>query len=269
MRLGHREFDRLQKTLLELYAHRTLPEFTSAIPGILTQLIPSEYSLFTEFEIDRVTGKNGLLSCVESERRMDQATQDAIASQAFKDHPIIEHYATGDYSTAVKLSDFVSLAQLERRECYQAVFRRSHIKRLLTIPVMGTCGRAASLNVANWSRDFTESDRALLGLLAPHFMQACRNAELVTRSATQKNVSLEDLGLSARELEVAHWLVQGKSNPEIAIILGISQRTVEKHMERVLEKLGVENRTAAAVCLAEYHCFERLTTISSPPGMKI
>jgi DNA-binding CsgD family transcriptional regulator len=248
---------------MELYAHRNLQEFTSAVPGILTRLIPSEYSMFTEFEIDWVTGKDVMLNCVESERRVDQAARDAMASGAFKDHPIIKHYETGSYATAVKLSDFLSLAQLDRRECYQAVFRLAHIKRLLCIPVTRPPERAATLNVMNSSRDFTESDRTLLSLLAPHFMQACRNAELVTRSAAQKNISLADLGLSSRELQVALWIVQGKSNPEIAIILAISQRTVEKHMERILEKLGVENRTAAAVCLAEYHCLERLTT---PPA---
>jgi len=40
------------------------------------------------------------------------------------------------------------------------------------------------------------------------------------------------------------------ASPEIAIILSISVRTVEKHMEKILEKLGVENRAAAAVMIA-------------------
>jgi DNA-binding CsgD family transcriptional regulator len=57
-------------------------------------------------------------------------------------------------------------------------------------------------------------------------------------------------GLLPRETEVAGWVAQGKTNPEIAIILQISPRTVEKHMERVLQKLGVENRTAAAVIIS-------------------
>jgi len=46
-------------------------------------------------------------------------------------------------------------------------------------------------------------------------------------------------------------LAQGKTNPEIAVILQLSARTVEKHMERILEKIGVENRTAAAVVAAQ------------------
>lgn len=60
------------------------------------------------------------------------------------------------------------------------------------------------------------------------------------------------LGLSAREGEVAAWLAQGKSNRDIAAILGLSPRTVTKHVEQIFVKLGVENRTAAAaVCLRQ------------------
>jgi DNA-binding CsgD family transcriptional regulator len=52
--------------------------------------------------------------------------------------------------------------------------------------------------------------------------------------------------LTAREAEVLHWLGEGKGNSEIAEILGIATRTVNKHLERVYPKLGVDNRTAAA-----------------------
>jgi len=51
--------------------------------------------------------------------------------------------------------------------------------------------------------------------------------------------------LSPREREVLHWIVQGKRDTEIGIILGLSARTVGKHVEHVLAKLRVPNRTAA------------------------
>jgi DNA-binding CsgD family transcriptional regulator len=63
--------------------------------------------------------------------------------------------------------------------------------------------------------------------------------------------ALEPLGLSRREAEVLAWLAEGKANAEIATILGISARTVDKHLERIYQKLGVEGRTAAvAVALS-------------------
>lgn len=57
---------------------------------------------------------------------------------------------------------------------------------------------------------------------------------------------LADLGLTAREAEVLVWVAEGKSNGAIGLILGISARTVQKHLERTFHKLGVESRTAAA-----------------------
>lgn len=57
---------------------------------------------------------------------------------------------------------------------------------------------------------------------------------------------LAGLGLSPRETQVLGWVRQAKSNAEIGTILGISFRTVQKHLERIYAKLGVENRATAA-----------------------
>ena len=59
--------------------------------------------------------------------------------------------------------------------------------------------------------------------------------------------------LSPREQEVAEWVGQGKSNEEIAIILGISAHTVKNHLDKIFRKLGVENRCAAAAALQRDH----------------
>ncbi len=52
-------------------------------------------------------------------------------------------------------------------------------------------------------------------------------------------------GLSARQREVLHWIAAGKTNVEIAIILGVSPHTIKNHVSAIFEKLGVENRRAA------------------------
>jgi len=52
--------------------------------------------------------------------------------------------------------------------------------------------------------------------------------------------------LTDRESEVLLWVARGKTNRDIAEILGMSPRTVNKHLEHIFEKLGVETRTAAA-----------------------
>lgn len=51
--------------------------------------------------------------------------------------------------------------------------------------------------------------------------------------------------LSAREAEILRWVALGKTNPEIGAILNISSFTVKNHVQRILKKLDVSNRTQA------------------------
>ena len=59
------------------------------------------------------------------------------------------------------------------------------------------------------------------------------------------------LGVSAREAEVLLWLMQGKTNEDIAQLLSISVQTVKKHVSAILLALGVENRSSAAMRAVE------------------
>lgn len=69
------------------------------------------------------------------------------------------------------------------------------------------------------------------------------------------------LGLTPRAAETLLWLAQGKTNPDIATILGITESTVKKHVQEIFEKLGVETRGAAAV--------RALEVLSSPPDSPV
>ncbi|MBN8953994.1 MULTISPECIES: response regulator transcription factor [unclassified Rhizobium] len=70
-------------------------------------------------------------------------------------------------------------------------------------------------------------------------------------TASNQNADDETLrqsfSLTQRESEVLLWLAKGKSNRDIGEILGLSARTVNKHLEQIYVKLGVENRASAAV----------------------
>lgn len=75
-------------------------------------------------------------------------------------------------------------------------------------------------------------------------------------SGSKTDILMQEFSLTSREAEVLWWVAQGKSNKELALILGISPRTVNKHLETVFEKMMVENRTAAArmalKCLSDH-----------------
>ena len=63
---------------------------------------------------------------------------------------------------------------------------------------------------------------------------------------TQAGSRVSTASLTPRETEVLSWITKGKTNRDVAEILGMSPRTVNKHLEHVFEKLGVETRAAAA-----------------------
>jgi DNA-binding NarL/FixJ family response regulator len=84
-----------------------------------------------------------------------------------------------------------------------------------------------------------------------NYMGKAGQNEFLLRLAKDAGANLpaqfsSELGLTTREGEVLSWLSKGKTNRDIAQILGLSPRTVDKHLEQIYAKLGVENRTAAA-----------------------
>ena len=105
-------------------------------------------------------------------------------------------------------------------------------------------GKAVSKNPALASLPNNEQLRLqYMGKLGPD--------ELLLRLAKDSGANMpqefsRELGLTSREGEVLSWLSKGKTNRDIAQILGLSPRTVDKHLEQIYAKLGVENRTAAA-----------------------
>lgn len=80
-----------------------------------------------------------------------------------------------------------------------------------------------------------------------------RNARMLSAARNAGEAAPADLShyqLTPRELEVLAWIARGKTNRDIADILGMSPRTVNKHLEHIFVKLGVETRAAAAALVA-------------------
>ncbi len=73
---------------------------------------------------------------------------------------------------------------------------------------------------------------------------------LEEKTTETDNGSLAQYQLTPRETDVLAWVAKGKTNRDIAEILGMSPRTVNKHLEHVFVKLGVETRSAAAALVA-------------------
>ena len=94
----------------------------------------------------------------------------------------------------------------------------------------------------NRDRVFSDEELLVLELLQPHLER------VLHRSTQHLNLATEQ-ALTPREREVLHWIAEGKRDSEIALILGVSVRTVEQHVHVCLRKLGVETRAAAAAAI--------------------
>ncbi|MDO3442732.1 response regulator [Agrobacterium sp. V1] len=118
----------------------------------------------------------------------------------------------------------------------------AHIGRWLAERAATETGRDMPLTI-------TEAGRPALQL---SFLGAMGPDEFLFRltAASEKSddhLLREHFSLTARESEVLLWIAKGKSNRDIGDILGLSARTVNKHLEQIYVKLGVENRASAAV----------------------
>src|SRR5512143_1581542 len=93
--------------------------------------------------------------------------------------------------------------------------------------------------------------QAVRAVAAGHASYEPRTATALTNGALQGETNGR-LGLSARELDVAALLAEGRSNKEISHALTISEPTVKKHIGQILRKLGVQDRLQAGLFVARH-----------------
>jgi DNA-binding CsgD family transcriptional regulator len=168
-------------------------------------------------------------------------------------HPFTGPFASSpNGSRAMRLSEFPKSVRDKHRTEYVDVYRALDIRDAMMAVIEVGAGGTVAVTLNRKTRDFSERDRLVLTLMQDHLRRARANARLPsdhdgrTSGATSAR---ERFGLTPRECDVAFWLSHGKTNAEIAIILRHACRTAEKHVEAVLRKLKVENRTTAAVVL--------------------
>jgi DNA-binding NarL/FixJ family response regulator len=108
------------------------------------------------------------------------------------------------------------------------------------------------LGMVSGADDYLTKPVAMDDLLAAIRARLARHAERAPKTPDFSSAEpLRALGLSPKEAEVLLWVAQGKSNAEVALILGITEATVKKHMENIFTKLGVEKRGAASLLALE------------------
>jgi DNA-binding CsgD family transcriptional regulator len=145
-----------------------------------------------------------------------------------------------------------------RSALYGDYYRRIGLEYAIAVPLFSNHKTLVSVVLNRRGLDFDERDRERLELLRPHLAFLYRHARHAGRAVLAPRDDIQQLRMSIppamtapdltqREAEVMHWLACAKTDAEIAALLSISPRTVQKHLEHIYVKLGVETRTAAVM----------------------
>jgi DNA-binding CsgD family transcriptional regulator len=152
------------------------------------------------------------------------------------ENPAIAHVTKHGPIPTIKISDLRTVRQLRQTGYYREVSRYFPFQDQASI--LAVAGREIFGFASFLDRTFSDEEMILLELLQPHVRLA------LDRAHRLRGVPVIG-GLTLREQEILLWMVEGKTDPEIATILRIGLRTVNCHVGRILGKLAVENRASA------------------------
>lgn len=175
---------------------------------------------------------------------------------AWRDHahenPLLRHVqVTGD-GRATRFSDVITREDYHSLALYRRVYAPIGVEHQMAFTLPGPPGRVIAIALSRRSHDYSDAERELADSARPFLIQAYLNAlqcERLRAGAAAEppaTAALLELGLTPREADVLRMLSLGRSNRDIAVELGISPRTVGKHLEHGFRKLGVSDRSSAA-----------------------
>lgn len=234
------------EALEQLYRPVSTAEFPAHLISVVPILLPGVMLSFDEMSIRTQTFRH--------QRNFEMPNpaewQARLGINLQREHPGVEYVRQGGTERLLRLGDFISQRQLRDTALYQENFKDVGIRHqvVMALPIPGYVSGLA----INRDRPFKSDEIELLRFLESHIVRAHENAQLYAAlkqpAIVTPNTDLpEAVRLTPREQEVLHWVRQGKRDREIAVILGTSHRTVHKHVQRILEKLQVETRSAAAI----------------------
>ena len=207
---------------------------------LLPWLVPSEITTLSVCDLARNT------------RRVVSAPAQAISAadresfdRYFRSHPLVQFHSTHLDGGAHRITDSQATAQFRNSGLFNEYYRKIGIDHVVAVPMFVDRGLLVSFVLNRTKRDFSDRECALLNLVRRPLAALYRS--LLALERPQDTAAFDKLPITPREREVLTWVAAGKSDRQIADILGMSLRTVQKHLQNIYAKLGVETRTAAVM----------------------
>jgi DNA-binding CsgD family transcriptional regulator len=231
-------------------------ELDELIDGMLAAIqrnVPSDYVSLNDIGPDR----DRVISVM-----IPPAPEDlyrAFGEYAFQ-NPLMRRYLETFDARPYRFSDVISTEEYHRLDLYREVYAPLAVEHQMAFILPATPGRVIAIALSRGDPDYSDDERELVERARPFLIQAWRNAiehtalrdEVAARAPGSRLPSsvpagaFAEHGLTARETDVLVLVARGRSNRDTAAILGISPRTVQKHLENCFRKLGVSDRSAAA-----------------------
>ena len=172
----------------------------------------------------------------------------AAFDRHFNEHPLVRYHAAERGPFAHRISDSMSPTRFRATALYGEYYRPAGLSHALALPVCMDGRELASFVFNRKGSDFSDRELALLDTLRrPLAMIFGRLRTPALPASSLDPAILAGHTLTPRETEVLQWVAAGKTDRDVAALLGCSPRTVHKHLQRVYIKLGVETRTAAVM----------------------
>jgi DNA-binding CsgD family transcriptional regulator len=230
-----------------------IEEFGHELLQALHRAVPSDWVSLNDIGPDPDT----FWGIIEPALTITIEQQQAFARYAYQ-NPLVERMTKTRDGRALRFSDVITPKALHRREIYTQYYALIGVEHQIAFTLPHDKDRilGVALSRTPTNSDFTDSERDLLDEARPFLIQAYRNAirysEALTAqtpaSATPRTPELGRLvalGLTSRQAEVLQLLATGVAECDIATRLQVSQRTVQKHLERCYRQLNVNNRSHA------------------------
>lgn len=224
--------------------HRLNADNQQSVAGLaeLGRLVGADMTAYT------IAGKPArrMLAVITDQPDQNPLTSNPDFSALVAAHPAFAAYHSGrlPLSSSIALTDLAERRALLRIPLYTDLYRPRGTRDQLLCIVRAGHQRCEILTFNRARAGFTERDRQLVDLLAPHVAQAMARHQLSNAEGTPFTQ------LTPREQQVAAHVCRGATDREIGRALDISTRTVHKHLERIFRKCGVTNRTSLIALIA-------------------
>jgi DNA-binding CsgD family transcriptional regulator len=238
----------------ELSGVLDLHEFGSALLEALRRAVPADWVSVNDLGTDPDT------AFVLIDPPFPADAHDAFARLAHE-NPLIGRFVRTLDGRAYRFSDVVTRAELHALRLYREFYGPIGLEHQVAFTLPHEHPRVLGVALSRRDRDFGDDEVALLDRARPFLIQAYRNAIAYSNARADlrraRDAQLPPAGgrlgermaarrMTDREVEVLRWAAAGRSDGDIAAGLGISTRTVQKHLERSFRKLAVRTRADAA-----------------------